>query len=322
MLLGNATVDTITERPIDGRIYSIYELHNLTITNNNLEHLEFPGTTYLTLSIPQYGHLLHDIYAQWRMMEDMCGANIVLTNVAERGMFYGNGWLPKVMEDFLEITSYDKTKIIDISLHNYKFEKVVAIFDMCNLTPYFLHYLPFCNCYIGTDSCGRSEWFKYNEDAVKILRQDFGHLFKPNAHRKIYISRRRYEEEYKKQIEQGKDLSRAKMRYFGNEPLVESFFADKGYEIIHAQDFGLYEQIAMFSEASHIASISGTGLINLIWGSSHTTGIEISGIPGYRWHYDTFAGYANVGNYLKLDITGFDDTAILESLNIAIGKNN
>lgn len=312
------SVESITERPIEGRVYTVQELNGFTVTNDDSEPLEFPGTTYLSLSVPHFGHLLQDIYAQWRMIQGMYDARLVLTDLSKSGMFYGGGWLPKVIDNFLDLAGYDKDHIIDISRYNYKFERVVAIFDMCNLTPYFRHYLPFCDCYSGTAKCGESPYFKYNEDAVAILRKDLSHMFQPPSGRKIYVSRSRYNEIYKQQIERGEDLYRARLRYFAEEQTVEDLFVTNGYEVIHAQDYGLYEQVRMFSQATHIASISGTSLLNLMWGDSHITGIEILAVPKYRWHYDVFARYSNVGNYKKVDIIGSNKETMIKKLVVAL----
>ena len=312
------SVDSITERSVAGRIYTVQELNNLTITNDNSEPLIFPGVTYLALSVPQYGHMLHDIYAQWRMIQSMYDAQIVLTNLSNKGLYYGSGWLPKVIDDFLDLTSYNKDRIIDISRYNYKFERVVAIFDMCNLTPYFRHYLPFCDCYMGTMPCGESPWFKYNEDAVRILRQDLSHLFQPPSDARVYISRSRYNKEYKRHMERGLNLERARLRYFADEQAVEDLFVANDYKVVHAQDYGLYEQVRKFSQASHVASISGAGLLNLMWCGAHTTGIEICAVPRYKWHFDVFARYANVSNYKKVDVIDYHKQTMLKTVSAVL----
>ena len=85
-------------------------------------------------------------------------------------------------------------------------------------------------------------------------------------------------------MERGLNLERARLRYFADEQAVEDLFAANDYKVVHAQDYGLYEQVRKFSQASHVASISGAGLLNLMWCGAHTTGIEICAVPRYKWH--------------------------------------
>jgi capsular polysaccharide biosynthesis protein len=143
-------------------------------------------------------------------------------------------------------------------------------------------------------------------------------LFQPPSNSRIYISRSRYNEEYKRQAERGLNLERARLRYFADEQAVEDLFVANDYKVVHAQDYGLYEQVREFSQASHVASISGAGLLNLMWCDAHTTGIEICAVPRYKWHFDIFAQYANVSNYKKVDTIGYDIQMTLKTISSAL----
>ena len=51
---------------------------------------------------------------------------------------------------------------------------------------------------------------------------------------------------------------------------LETFFSSLGYEILDATEYTFSEQIALFSEATHVAGIAGGGLINSIFCNSNT----------------------------------------------------
>ena len=305
---------TVEESP-----WVINEIKNLRIINGEGKVKHISGTTYLTLSVPHYGHILQDIYSQYRMLQFRYkDLKVVLTDLSVKGMYYGM-WQPKLIDDFLDVLNYDKANIIDITKHNYSFEKVVFIFDVCNLLPNefhlkygtrHYHYLPFCTCYSGKQPCGESEYFAYWWSAIDILRKDFAYLFDWSFTQKLYVSRQRYNEQYKAQIDalEGKPLdaqqlatlNRAKLRYCPDEDRIENYYKKNNYQIIHAQDFGLKEQITLFSQASHLVSISGTALINVYWCHPKTIVTEYAIIPNYKWHYDVFAAYCGIEQYEKL----------------------
>lgn len=316
-----ATCSDIRHISVDEGPWVINEINNLQIINNAQQPItHIPGITYLTLSVPHYGHILQDIYSQYRILQSRYkDLNIVLTDVSAKGMFYGM-WQPKLINDFLDILNYNPKDIIDISRNNYFFSKIVFIFDVCNLLPQefhlqygtrHYHYLPFCTCYTGTEPCGKSEYFKYWYMAIDILRQDFKQYFDWSMTHKLYISRQKYNEQYKKQIEEleGKELNtdqkavlrRAKIRFCPQEEQIEQHYLNNNYSIIHAQDYGLKEQITLFSQAKDLVSISGTALINVYWCPPQTKVTEYNIIPGYKWHYDVFAAYCNIKEYNKVN---------------------
>jgi len=321
---------------VDNGPWKINEIHNLSIINDpQKETINIPGTTYLTLSVPHYGHILQDIYSQYRMLQSYYkDLNIVLTNVSKKGMFYGM-WQPKVINDFLDILNYKPSSIVDISQNNYFFNKIVFIFDMCNLLPEEFHlqygtthhhYLPFCTCYTGTHPCGESPYFNYWYQAIDILRQDFKPYFNWSLDKKFYVSRKEYNQQYKSQIEslEGKNLDknqqqtlrRAKLRFSPQEEQIEQYFKQNSYTILEPQHLGLKEQISLFSQSKTIASISGTALINAYWCPPQTKIIELNIIPEYKYHYDVFAKYCGITDYIKINnpdsIFTFDVRGILD----------
>jgi hypothetical protein len=193
------------------------------------------------------------------------------------------------------MTMLNATEIIDISKNNYVFEELVAFFDVSDTLP-IRRYVPFCDCYMGTEPCGTSEWFKYNYLAIDIIRKDFEEYTIPRKFRNIFISRERYNKSYLERINE----IRSQQRYYKDEKDLEDFFRSEGYEIIYAEDYGLIDQVKLFSEAKTIASVAGAGLFNLLWGNENTRIIEIMTNPLYRYHFKEFGEHVGV-NYIQVD---------------------
>ena len=111
--------------------------------------------------------------------------------------------------------------------------------------------------------------------------------------------------------------SRSQQRYYKNEKRLEDFFRSEGYEIVYAEEYGLIEQIKLFSEAKTIASVSGAGLFNLLWGSEQTKGIEIMVNLLYRYHFKEFGNYVNI-NYVQVDSREDSFEEMIDKLKVQI----
>jgi hypothetical protein len=288
-------------------------IKNLYIKNNDgpVEHVI--GKTYLFASFSAYGHSLIDVYAQYRILQmKYLDIKPFFYEIGNKGLFFNNN---KVNQDLIINLGYENFFINDISSKNYLFEEVILFFDMNNTFPenfYKLngakrdvHYFPFCSCYLGTQKCGDSVYFKYNYLAIDILKKDFNKYFIDNQNAKIFISREKYNNEYLNQIlsyskkeylskEDEYWYRRAQIRYYKDEKKIEKFFVENGYISIKAEDYSLIDQIKIFSQATKIASISGTGLFNCFWCKPDTSIIEISAVSGFSYHYKEFAQHCNM----------------------------
>jgi hypothetical protein len=233
-----------------------------------------------------------DVYAQYKILKlKYPQLRPVLFEDSSRGLWARNN---NISKDLVEILDY-KEEIIDISTNTYVFDEAIMFFDVSDTLP-IQRYVPFCNCHLGTEPCGTSEWFKYNYLAIDIIRKDLHLHMESNKFRKIFISREKYNQQYFKIMQE----SRSQQRYYRDEKKLEDFFRSEGYEIIYAEEYGLIEQVKLFSQANTIASVSGAGLFNLLWGNEETKGIEIMVNPLYRYHFKEF------GNYVKIDYVQID----------------
>ncbi|SHO64486.1 glycosyltransferase family 61 protein [Algoriphagus zhangzhouensis] len=104
--------------------------------------------------------------------------------------------------------------------------------------------------------------FNYHTQIINRVRQEFSPS--PTQKRKIYISR-----------------MKASKRRIVNEVELISKLEEFGYEIHHFEDYGLRDQILLMSEASHLVSMHGAGLTNMLYMSSGSKVME------FRFRGDT-----------------------------------
>jgi hypothetical protein len=315
-------------------------ISNFFINNDTSDIIKVSGTTYLFPTYSAYGHSLMDVYAQFKILQlKYKDIKPFFYEDGLNGYYFNNN---KIAIDQIKNLGYDQTEIINIASGNYLFEKVILFFDMNNTFPeeFYIengatrtsHYFPFCNCYLGTEKCGESEYFKYNYLAIDMLKNDFGSFFNNTKIDNIFVSREKYNNQYLNQIEHysRKDnistadfniLNRAKIRYYDKERHIEDLFRSAGYKIIYAEDHSLIEQIKIFSSAKKIATVSGTSLFNAFWCNKETTLFEILAVPNYRYHYKQFSDHAGtVHKYV--DIVGLDLDSVLHKIQKEVINSN
>jgi hypothetical protein len=92
-----------------------------------------------------------------------------------------------------------------------------------------------------------------------------------------------------------------KIRVYENQDKVENFFKSLGYDIVYNEDIGLFDQMNMYHNATHIASINGTGCYNSIFADSDTKMFMINTHNKFYWFFD----------YLVSDRLGQDNVFVL-----------
>lgn len=272
-----------------------FDFNNLIINNwqtlPGSDPIKYNGQVYLFPLFLPYGHTLMDAYAQYKILKlKYPDLKPVFFEDLKKGFSAVNNNISKDI-----MTMVNESEIIDIFSNNYVFEQVIAFFDLSETLP-IERYVPFCDCYMGTEKCGTSEWFKYNYLAIDIIRKDFESHMVPIKFRNVFISREKYNKAYLEKI----DEFRSQQRYYKDEKELEDFFRSEGYEIVYAEDYGLIDQIKLFSEAKTIVSVAGAGLFNLLWGNQDTRVIEIMTNPLYRYHFKEFGEHVGV-NYIQID---------------------
>jgi hypothetical protein len=330
--------DGITQEKFFDYVFDAVSINNFSIKNDDGPITHIPGETYLFHTDAAFGHSLMDIYAQFKILQLKHKDIKPFFYETQERLFNQN----KITIDQMSSLGYKDASVFNISFGNYSFEKVIMFFDM-NLTfpqefyssngaTRSMFYFPFCDCPVGSlpcdIPCGQSEHFQYNYLAIDILKQSFKEFFNHEKTENIFVSRERYNNRHKEQIEMysNKDsLSDkekewyffAKWRYSEKDAYIQELFKDSGYTVVYPEDHSLIEQIKIFSSAKNIAGLSGTWLFNSFWGSRETNVFEISAVPNHRYHYKQFADYAGV-KHSYINVVGLpeEETRSLVQKNI------
>lgn len=317
--------------------FDTVSINDFSIKNNDGPVIQIPGETYLFHTDAAFGHSLMDVYAQFKILQLKYKDIKPFFYETNERRFNQN----KITIDQMNSLGHKNAEVFNLSFGNYYFEKVIMFFDM-NLTfpqEFYLNngatrslfYFPFCNCPVGslpcTLPCGKSEHFKYNYLAINILKESFKEFFNNNKTENIFVSRERYNNRHKEQIElysNKESLTEqekewywfAKWRYSEKDKYIQNKFKDNGWTIVYPEDHSLIEQIKIFSSAKNIAGLSGTWLFNSFWGNQETSVYEISAVPNHRYHYKEFAEHAGV-RHSYIDVVGLSE----EETNSIIEEN-
>lgn len=141
----------------------------------------------------------------------------------------------------------------------------------------------------------REDFKFYIQTIYPLLQERFKEFLELpiTIYNKYYISR------FKQHENSGRNKN--EFRYISKEDelKLEQFFADIGYKICTAEDLGLIEQIRLYSNASHIAALKSSALVNTIFCSKDTQIIGINLDDEYQVWYDYICLDAGL-KYLEL----------------------
>jgi hypothetical protein len=306
----NIFCDNITAEYFEDVGLNLYKIKSLNIINNNDNNIKKYNKVYLFPADVPYGHALIDCYSQFLILkEKIPDIEIIFYELKKNKMFLQGAATEKVIKDLMFINK--KNKIVDLTYLNFYFDEVFLFFDFANLfsknfyekynKPEFEYYPKFCNCNIGNLPCGEDKSFKYNFKALNFIKTYFNEYKEKKENKKIYISRKYINEPYSQtknlllkktnlSNEEKETLRICSMRSYDYEKEIEDYFVSIGYEIIYAENMSLFEQIKLFSKASHIAALCSTGLMNCFWADSPIV-YEINVNSKYFYHFDMYGEY-------------------------------
>ena len=303
---------------------SMHRIKNVIIKNNEEDFIKFDETIYLMPTFIPYGHALIDCYSQYNAIKNKdSNVRIVFYDLNNLGYSLESNPTKNVIKDLMFLSG--ESERIDISKNNFIFSEIVLFFDYTDtfLEEFYLnsgidkrpHYPPFCKCYqSGSDPCGTNESWKYNIFAINYLKNSFNEYKSVNNNRKFYISRRIVNEKNLTSLKNDPDNWIAKSRSYHSENLIENLFIENGFEIIIPDNMSLLEQIKLFSQASHIAGISGIGLLNMVWADKPKV-YEICVNPFYDYHHKEYGIQSGVVEYFKIDCRSLNVQDTVDKIN-------
>lgn len=134
----------------------------------------------------------------------------------------------------------------------------------------------------------------WEHDGIRCASKVIKPLLKkdPKSPKKIYISRqlanKRYIQEKAKLNFWAADKN-LKSRVFEEEDQLEEFFIKNGYTSVTLEGMPFLDQMQLFYNATHVASLSGSGLVNMIGCDSETKIFEIRAIRHFGYNYHDYA---------------------------------
>ena len=135
---------------------------------------------------------------------------------------------------------------------------------------------------------------KYNFIFNEVKKHFIKFLTKYDVKKKYYISRSRMNDS----------------RSIKNVQIFESYFKDKGYEVVFLEDLSFEEQANIFYNAEEIVSVIGTGLTNTIFCDPGTKILAINTSPDkYFW-----SGWCRISKEMQLNYT---DISLMSETNEA-----
>lgn len=159
---------------------------------------------------------------------------------------------------------------------------------------------------------GKLDW----EDPAIILgsKKVQNYLYKTESYpKKIYVSRIAANNRYKEEMKLNFDFNQKNYeeRVFEREEEIEKYFTDRGYKSVTLEGTPLLFQLLLFHNATHIASLSGSGLVNMLGCSKDAKIIEIRALKKFGYAYARYATTLGIPHiYIDIRNTDFDNTTI------------
>jgi len=240
----------------------IYKFQNVSFGFKEGETVKIDEPVFIVNGISQYIHFLADCIGPYLFIKQYVpNLKLKILMTKTSKIYFKNN----VFDDITNLLGYNtKDCYIYEETHNYSFKEVYD-FD----TTERRH--PISNGY------------NFPFITVKDYFQQYASLV-PDK-KKIFVSR---------------SNSQKTSRSMFNEYLLDNFFEQKGYTVLHLEKLAFLEQISYFANATEVIGISGTNLCNLIFCQPGTKVLEINTDPGGYW----WGGWSRICKEFYLDYFG------------------
>lgn len=303
----------VNEHEIPGTQIKYHSVSNFEIIRDpELEVFRVEGNSFIVdIDGYQYFHLFQDKIGQYeflkREIEDL---KIVLVGNLDYAYPPSDRWVGStVLTDAFSIYNIRKEDIVFLNKTNVWFEKTFYVNRVFNR--FLPNTLP-GNKLFGIDD--KDKYFDLNIEIAKIIRELYLNRQKEKTF-KIFLSRKELNNEIRKMkeliekkslnsldLEEKEHLVRL-MRVYGTEDKdaekiieqrflkledeikLEDYFISKGYKVIDPYDMTFNQQVDLFSKATHVAAIRGTGLYNTIFCKPETNVFVLDISNAYNFEY-------------------------------------
>lgn len=283
---------------------------------NGREDLYIQGNTYLfLLDSFLYFHTLHEGIAQYELLKEVV-PDLKIIPISIMDNFDGRENILKTSLELLKIYGISYNDIIFLNNKKPIFEKIFYYTTRIN------GLLQNINIPQGEETY-KMEFESMFLDGYKALRRLYNPVLEKQEGlpKKIFFSRMKLNnrvrkiydllknenilsDEDMKELQQEKNnmggvrylFQLIKERYITleNEIMLEKFFIDKGYTVLDLEDYDFYQQINFCYNATHIAAIRGSSLLNTIFCKEDTNIFILDISQAYDFHYKEICEiYAN-----------------------------
>lgn len=296
---------------------SFYSISNLVLGDSvQKEQTVIDGNCFIfDFTYYQYFHTLHDKIGQYEFLKqyipDLKLIPVAFGSSSLNHLAVAGGAL--IIHDIMEMYDLSIDDFYFLSEVNLKFKNVHYVYNIYNE---FLKEIPTFN---PVQSIEKHYYKKYHMEICRILRNKFSSYLTENKKEKIYISRKnknkvlntmRYLHEKKKNLSitdselveyehwasgfggdsKNIDISlNIRLLESDVEDSIEGFFSSLGYKIVYPDHMSLRRQVNLFYNATHIASINGTGCYNTIFSNYQSKIFIINTDSRYKWLYEDAA---------------------------------
>jgi hypothetical protein len=255
-----------------------YLFNNIKIGEGK-EVKEFLGYWYVIAAAPYYGHYIQEVLAPFLYYKKYIDNNIKLLwvdNIVPEGTDgHVMNSVHSAVKELLKENITSEVSHDEWHANSHKFEYLVTFFNSSRFIPMFNS-----KNFIITDV------YQHNNTLLNKCLQEFFSLYKvidANSNKKIFISRRKRS----KLIEQFNDsgsLIRHSPEWYHD--ALESYFEGLGYSIHELSGMFVGDQVKLFYNATHIAGISGVGILNSIFCRGGTKIHSILSNPSYNYPWE------------------------------------
>jgi hypothetical protein len=288
--------DGLNIKKIDG-VGARYLFTNIRIGNSG-ELKTFLGYWYVISAAPFYGHYLQEVLAPFLYYKKYINNNINLLwvdNVVPEGTDgHVMNSVHSAVKDMLKDQITVEVANDEWHSNSHVFEHLITFFNSSRFIPMFT-----------SQNFTIIDVYQHNNKLLNTCLQEFFSIYKiddTNSSKKIFISRRKRS----KLIEQFSDsgsLIRHSPEWYHD--ALESYFSNRGYDVYELSGMFIGDQVKLFHNATHVAGISGVGLLNSIFCKDGATVHSVLSHPSYNyaWEKDVLPVVNVKYNYINLTNT-------------------
>lgn len=321
---------------------------NLSFNNSAENYNVLEGNSFIIdITSNQYFHFIVDCIGQFEFLKKIIpDLNLYFVSDYSHNIKYhfetSHGTYIRDLAGIYGISSDD---VICLKENNNVMFENVYYFN--NIFNNFINKLDGNNILYWTDG---DDFSYYNLELVKSLREKFLPLIKKSEVGKIFITRKKENSGlirirhlwHKEQLdtlsaEERNEFRKSIAKFGGFNSIednvifriqeeedvekMESFFEEQGYTIVNPADYSFIDQISLFNNASHIASVKGTGLANMIFASNDCHITIINPNAKYHFWYDQI-GYMISTRCYEVPVMQCDFNTVVDSKNGIFSMEN